>query len=94
MTSEAAGTEGKENKMARLSAQREHQTEESRDAWRSLIKTEKRTGPKTNPCGKLWRNRKKRILRFKKSRKHARQKEKLNPSNKARREAIQNKPEK
>ena len=37
--------------MARWSEQREQLTEEGREAGRSLMKREKSTGPKTDPCG-------------------------------------------
>ena len=50
MASTAVGTEGKEHQMAKLSAERGKLMEEGREAGRLLIKGEKITGPKTDPC--------------------------------------------
>ena len=51
VTSIAAGTEGEEGQMARLSIKREQLTEEGRKAGGSLMKRDKSTGPKTDSCG-------------------------------------------
>ena len=51
MASTAVGTEGEEDQMAKSSAKREQVTEEGREAGRSLMKREKSTGPRTDPCG-------------------------------------------
>ena len=51
MTSTAVGTEGDEDQIYRLSAQREELIEEGREAGRSLMKREKSTGPKTDSSG-------------------------------------------
>ena len=56
------GTEGEEDQMARSSAYREQLTEEGREAGRSLMKREKSTVPKTDPCGTRQRSRKERVL--------------------------------
>ena len=63
--------------MARSSAQREQLTEEGREAGRSLIKREKSTGPRTDPCGTLRRTRKERFCDFDKPHKRNYQKEKI-----------------
>ena len=42
--------------MARSSVQREQLTEEGREAGRSLMKREKSTGQRTDPCGTPRRN--------------------------------------
>ena len=62
VASTSVGTVGEENPMARSSAQREQLTEESREAERSLMKREKSTGPRTDPCGTPRRTLKERLL--------------------------------
>ena len=58
----AVGIEGEEDQMAISSAQSEQLTEEGREAGRSLMKSEKSTGPRTDPCGTPRRTRKKQLL--------------------------------
>ena len=62
VASTAVGTEDEEDQMARSSAQREQVTEEGREAGRSLMKREKSTGPRTDPCGTPRRTRKEWLL--------------------------------
>ena len=51
VASTALGTEGERDQMTRSSTQREQLTEEGREAERSLMKREKSTGPRMDPCG-------------------------------------------
>ena len=46
VASTAVGTEGEEDQM-----QKEQLSEEGREVGRSLMKREKSTGPRTDPCG-------------------------------------------
>ena len=62
VASTAVGTEGEEDQMARSSAQREQLTEEDREAGGSLMKREKSTEPRTDPCGTPRRTLKERLL--------------------------------
>ena len=62
VASTAAGTEGEEDRRARSSVPREQLTEEGRDAGRSLMKREKSTEPRTDPCGTPRRTRKQQLL--------------------------------
>ena len=62
VTSIAIEAESEEDQMARSSAYREQLTEEGREAGRSLMKREKSTGTRTDPCGTPRRTRKERLL--------------------------------
>ena len=62
VASTAAGTEEKEDKMARLLIERKQLTEEGREAGRSLMKREKSTWLRTDSCGTPRRTRKERLL--------------------------------
>ena len=51
VVSTAVETKRKENQLARSPAQREQLTKEGRGAMRSLMKREKSSGPRMDPCG-------------------------------------------
>ena len=59
MASTAVGTEGEEDQMGKLSAYIEQLTEEGREAGRSLIKREKSTWSRADPCKTSQQTRKK-----------------------------------
>ena len=59
----AAGTDGEEDKMASLLAQREQLTEGDREARKSLMKRKKSTAPRMDPCKTPCLNRVKRLGR-------------------------------
>ena len=50
VVSAAVDTKGEENKISSLSAKREQLTRERRDADKFLMKKEKQTEPKIDPC--------------------------------------------
>ena len=62
VASTAIGIKGEEDQMTRSSAKKEQLTEEGRETGRSLMKKEKTTGPRTDPCGTPRRTRKERLL--------------------------------
>ena len=64
VASTAVGTKGKRNKWPDRQRKREQLTEEGRKAGRSLMKKEKSTGPRTDPCETPRRTRKERHLCF------------------------------
>ena len=90
VVSTAVGTEGEEDQMARSSAKRKQLTEEGREARRSLMKIEKSTGPRTNPCGTPRWTRKQRLVILKNYTSVPVRKERLSPTNKTRKEASRN----
>ena len=47
----AVGTKGEEDQMVRSSTEKEQLTEEGREAGRLSMNREKKTGPRTDPCG-------------------------------------------
>ena len=62
VASTAVEIEGEEDQMARSSALGEQETEGCREAGRSLMKREKRTGLRADPCGTPRRIKKERFL--------------------------------
>ena len=86
----AVGTKGKEDQMARSSAQREQLTE-GREAGKSLMKRGKRTGLRTDPCGTPRRTRKEAAFVILINHTIAPvRKERLSPTSKARKKTSQN----